>query len=78
MSHVAPLVPLCPSAQVPIENADFPEAAAAGHRLYKFWATDREDRKLDMGRASALLYTMNLLFGSSGTSGATTVPRPII
>lgn len=35
---------------------------------FKFWVTDRQKKKLDYARATALLYTLNLVFGTeSGT-----------
>jgi len=46
--------------------------------LFQIWGTDRADHKLDYGRTSALIYTMNLLFGETARSGSITVPRPLI
>ena len=33
---------------------------------FKFWVTDRHKQKLDYARATALLYTLNLTFGTEG------------
>ncbi|CAK0782542.1 hypothetical protein CVIRNUC_005760 [Coccomyxa viridis] len=33
---------------------------------FKFWVTDRHKNKLDYARATALLYTLNLTFGTEG------------
>jgi hypothetical protein len=33
--------------------------------IFKFWVTDRQKSKLDYARATALLYTLNLVFGSA-------------
>jgi len=32
---------------------------------FKFWVTDRQNAKLDYARATALLYTLGLVFGRS-------------
>ena len=33
---------------------------------FKFWVSDRHKQKLDYARATALLYTLNLVFGTEG------------
>ncbi len=30
---------------------------------FKFWVTDRQGKQLDYARATALLFTLNLVFG---------------
>ena len=40
--------------------------------------THRANRKLDYGRASALIYTLNLLYSPEARSGSTTPPRPLV
>ncbi|KAK9821466.1 hypothetical protein WJX81_006037 [Elliptochloris bilobata] len=42
-------------------EVDVPEHGAA----FKFWVTDRQNAKLDYARATALLYTLGLVFGRS-------------
>ena len=42
-------------------EVDVPERGAA----FKFWVTDRQNAKLDYARATALLYTLGLVFGRS-------------
>ena len=39
--------------------------AGVGHRLFRFWVTDRRGNKLDYQRCTALLYTMGLLLGQA-------------
>jgi hypothetical protein len=41
-------------------------------------STSRADKKLDYGRASALIYTLNLLYSPEARSGSTTPPRPLV
>ena len=41
----------------------YDEAAGAG---FKVWVTDRQGHKLDYARATALLFTLNLVFGGEG------------
>lgn len=38
----------------------------------------RADKQLDYGRASALIYTLNLLYSPEARSGSTTPPRPLV
>ena len=42
-------------------DLEVPEKGAA----FKFWVTDRQNAKLDYARATALLYTLGLVFGRS-------------
>ena len=35
----------------------------AGSKEFKFWVTDRQGKKLDYARSTALLFTLNLVFG---------------
>ncbi len=43
-----------------------PDKVHVGGSVFKFWVTDRQKSKLDYARATALLYTLNLVFGSAG------------
>ena len=44
-----------------------------GERVFKFWVTDRQGKKLDYQRATSLVYTMGLVFGK--TEGPLTAPN---
>jgi hypothetical protein len=68
----------CSDCGVPVADDDFAQAEKTGTRLYKIWGTDRADKKLDYGRASALIYTLNLLYSPEARSGSTTPPRPLV
>ncbi len=46
--------------------AEAPEIEVADKgAAFKFWVTDRQNAKLDYARATALLYTLGLVFGRS-------------
>lgn len=49
------------------ESTELPEMPDkhSGGSVFKFWVTDRQKHKLDYARSTALLYTLNLVFGGA-------------
>ncbi len=47
------------------ELPEMPDKPHIGSSVFKFWVTDRQKKKLDYARATALLYTLNLVFGGA-------------
>ena len=49
-------------------RSDLEAANVSAHHLdgpkFKFWVSDRHKQKLDYARATALLFTLNLVFGT--------------
>ena len=42
---------------------------------FKFWVSDKQENKLDYARATALLFTLNMVFGNSSDARLRT-PMP--